>query len=111
MNPVDVVQAQLDAYNAQNLDAFCACFGEDCVISDLNGVVTQQGLEQIRERYREMFAQYPENKARLVHRIAVGDVVIDHEDIVRSAELRLNAVAIYTVRDGLIRRVDFVREP
>lgn len=109
MKPVDVVQAQVEAYNAQDLDAFCACFASDCVIADLNGAVTQEGAGQIRERYAAMFAQYPENKAQIVSRMAVGDVVIDHERIQRSPELRLEAIAIYTVRDGLISRVDFVR--
>ena len=109
MSPVDVVQAQVEAYNAQDLDAFCACFARDCVIADLNGAVTQEGAGQIRERYEALFAQYPENKAHIVGRMAVGDVVIDHERIERSAELRLEAIAIYTVRDGLISRVDFVR--
>lgn len=111
MSAVDVVQAQVEAYNAQNLDAFCALFAEDCIIADLNGPVTQQGRAQIRERYAAMFAQYPENKAHIVNRIVIGNVVIDHEDITRSPELRLNAVAIYTVRDNLIQRVDFVRAP
>jgi uncharacterized protein (TIGR02246 family) len=109
MRPVDVVQAQLEAYNAQNLDAFCACFAKDCVIADLNGAVTQEGAGQIRERYEAMFAQYPENRAHIVSRMAVGNVVVDHERIQRSPELRLEAIAIYTVRDGLISRVDFVR--
>lgn len=109
MRAVDVVQAQLEAYNAQDLDALCACFATDCVIGDLNGPVTQEGREQIRERYQAMFAQYPQNKAQIVSRMVLGDVVIDHEDIARSPELRFEAIAIYTVRDGLISRVDFVR--
>jgi uncharacterized protein (TIGR02246 family) len=109
MTPLDVVQAQLEAYNAQDLDAFCACFAKDCVIGDLNGAITQEGAGQIRERYEAMFAQYPENKAHIVSRMAAGNVVIDHERIQRSPELRLEAIAIYTVRDGLISRVDFVR--
>ncbi len=58
-----------------------------------------------------MFAQYPANKAQIVSRIAVGNVVADHERIQRSPDLRLEAIAIYTVRDGLISRVDFVRAP
>jgi hypothetical protein len=41
--------------------------------------------------------------------MALGDIVIDHEDITRSPDLRFQAIAIYTVRDGLISRVDFVR--
>jgi uncharacterized protein (TIGR02246 family) len=110
MTAVDVVQRQLEAYNTQDLDRFCACFAEDCVIADLNGAVTQQGASAIRARYEQMFAQYPENRARIVNRMAVGDVVIDHEDIVRSPGLRISAIAIYTVKNGLIARCDFVRE-
>ena len=110
MSPVDVVAAQLDAYNARDLDRFCALFAEDCVIADLNGAVTQMGLAAVRERYGKLFAQFPENRARILNRIAVGDVVIDHEDITRSANERFVAAAIYTIRNGRIARVDFVRE-
>jgi uncharacterized protein (TIGR02246 family) len=109
MNPVDVVQRQVEAYNAQDIDAFCACYAEDCVIADLNGAATQRGRAQLRERYAAMFAQFPENKARIVGRMALGDVVIDHEEVRRSASLRLEAIAIYTVKNGLIARVDFVK--
>jgi uncharacterized protein (TIGR02246 family) len=109
MSAVDVVQKQLETYNAQDIDAFCGCFSKDCVIADLNGAVTQEGLSQVRERYQAMFAQYPANTARLVSRMAVGNVVIDHEIVQRSPELRIEAIAIYTVREGLISRVDFVR--
>jgi uncharacterized protein (TIGR02246 family) len=109
MRAADVVQAQLEAYNAHDLDALSACFAKDCVIADLNGAVTQEGRGQIRERYQALFAQYPENKAHIVNRMALGDIVIDHEDITRSPDLRFQAIAIYTVRDGLISRVDFVR--
>jgi hypothetical protein len=111
MTAVDIVQAQLVAYNAQDIDAFCACFSKDCVIGDLNGAATQEGLGQVRERYAATFAQYPENRARIVSRMAVGNVVIDHEHVQRSPDLCFEAIAIYTVRDGLISRVDFVRAP
>ena len=110
MSPIDIVAAQLDAYNAQDLDRFCALFAEDCVIADLNGAVTQTGLPAVRERYARLFAHYPQNRARVVNRIAVGDVVVDHEDITRSPDERFTAAAIYTIRNGRIARVDFVRE-
>lgn len=107
---VEVVQRQFDAYNAQDMDAFLATYAPDCQICDLNGAVTQNGREEVRARYAAMFAQYPENKARLVHRMALGDVVIDHEDVVRGPNgPRLEAIAIYTVKNGLIARVDFVK--
>lgn len=109
MSAVDVVQRQLDTYNAQDLEAFLATYAPDCVIADLNGAITQSGHAAIRTRYAAMFAQYPENKARLINRMALGDVVIDHEDVTRGPNgPRLEAIAIYTVHEGLIRRVDFV---
>lgn len=111
MSVVEIVQRQLDAYNAQDLDAFCACFAADCVLAELNGAVTQSGAAAIRERYQTLFSNFPENHAALVNRVVVGNVVIDHEDITRSVSERINAVAIYTVKDGLIARVDFVRAP
>jgi uncharacterized protein (TIGR02246 family) len=104
-----IVQAQLDAYNAQDIEAFMALFADDCVVADLNGAVTQQGAAAIRERYTQLFAQFPENYAKLVNRIAVGNVVIDHEDIARSPDERFVAAAVYTIKNGLIARVDFIK--
>ncbi|MGE0595192.1 MAG: SgcJ/EcaC family oxidoreductase [Hyphomonadaceae bacterium] len=109
MSPAEIVQAQLDTYNAQDLDAFCALFAEDCVIADLNGAVTQRGQSDLRARYGAMFAQYPQNQAEIIHRMVMGDVVIDHERVHRSADLSFEAIAIYTIKNGRIARCDFVR--
>lgn len=110
MSPVDLVQRQLDAYNSQDLEAFCATYAEGCLIADLNGAITQSGRAEIRARYAKMFAEFPENHARLVSRMALGDVVIDQEDVVRGPNgPRLDAIAIYTVKNGLIARVDFAK--
>ena len=43
LSNVDFVQASLDAYNAQDLDAYCAFFSNDVVVADLNGPVTIRG--------------------------------------------------------------------
>jgi hypothetical protein len=83
-NPSAVAQAQLDAYNAQDLDAHCAYFGDDVKIADFNGAVSLEGLAAYRARYDKVFADFPENKAILVSRIAVGNIVIDHERVSRS---------------------------
>jgi uncharacterized protein (TIGR02246 family) len=110
MTPTATVQGQLDAYNAQDLDAYMAFFADDCVIADLDGAVTMQGAAAIRSRYAQVFAQYPENRAELLHRITIGSTVIDHEDVARTAGgERFQVAAIYAVRDGKIARVDFVR--
>lgn len=110
MTPEQIAQAQLDAYNAQDLDAYCGFFTEDIVVADLNGAVTTQGGQAYRDRYAAAFAQFPQNKAELLNRMIVGDTVIDHERVVRGPEGPVFEVAaIYTFRGDKIARVDFVK--
>lgn len=110
LSPGEVAQGQLDAYNAQDLDAFCLFYADDVVVADLNGAVTQQGLAGLRERYARMFLQHPQNRAELVNRIVVGNTVADHEHVVRGpGGETFEAMAIYTIRGGKIARVDFAK--
>lgn len=108
--PAVIAQRQLDAYNKQNIDAFAACYAEDVIVGDLNGAVSYQGRAELHARYKKMFAENPENRVDLLGRMSVGAVVIDHERVFRSkAAAPFEVLAIYTVQNGLIARVDFVR--
>ena len=79
-NPnIDIASKQLDAYNAQDLDTYVSFFAPDCVVSGLNGTPTETSRDAIKARYAKAFAQFPENKAELKNRIAVGNTVVDHE--------------------------------
>ena len=110
LSNVDIVQAQLEAYNAQDLDAYCAFYADDVVVADLNGKITTQGIEAYRTRYAGTFAQFPQNKADLLNRIVVGSTVIDHEKVIRSpGGETFEVIAIYTLADGKIARVDFAK--
>jgi hypothetical protein len=107
---VAVAQAQLDAYNVQDLDAHVACFSDDVVIADFNGAENLHGIADYRARMGGVFAQYPGNHAQLVNRLACANVVVDHERVSRVAGgPSFDVLAIYTLRDGKIARVDFVR--
>ncbi|MFN3514326.1 MAG: nuclear transport factor 2 family protein [Phenylobacterium sp.] len=110
LSPADLAQAQLDAYNAQDLDAHCACFADDVVVADLNGAVTIQGIDAYRAKYEQVFADFPQNKAKLLNRIVVGNTVIDHEHVERTpGGATFQVAAIYTIAGGKIARVDFVK--
>jgi hypothetical protein len=110
LSNVDLIQAQLEAYNAQDLDAYCGFFAKDVVVADLNGAVTTRGLDAYRVKYDGVFAQFPENKVELLNRMAVGSTVIDHERVVRSpGGESFEVIAIYTLADGKIARVDFAK--
>ena len=107
---VDIAQKQLDAYNAQDLEKYVSYFIEDCIVSGLNGVPTETSREAIKARYAKAFAQFPQNKAELKNRIAVGNTIVDHELVIRApGGEQFEIIAIYTFRDGLIARVDFAK--
>jgi hypothetical protein len=107
---IAVAQAQLDAYNVQDLDAHVACFADDVVIADFNGAENLHGIADYRARYAGVFAQYPGNHAELIGRLACANVVVDHERVSRVAGgATFDVLAIYTLRDGKIARVDFVK--
>lgn len=108
--PFDVAQAQLEAYNAQDLDGHCACFADNIVVADLNGAVTISGIAAYRAKYEQVFADFPQNHAELLNRIVVGNNVIDHERVKRSPDADpFEVAAIYTIADAKIVRVDFVK--
>lgn len=110
LSPEQVVQAQFDAYNAQDVDGLCASYAPGCVVASYNGAVIGEGLDALRSRHVALFAQHPQNRARLLSRIVLGDKVIDHEDVERApGGERFEVVVIYTVKNGLIARSDFVK--
>lgn len=106
----DVVDALVRAYNAHDADAFAELFAEDAVAYDHPGIPAQRGREEIRAVYRQAFARFPDNRTVVVHRIVMGDYVIDHERVQRHAEAEpFDTVAVNEVRGGLIRRLDVIR--
>jgi hypothetical protein len=108
--PVQVVQAQLDAYNNQDVDAFAAVFAEDAKLYMNLGDTepTMTGREEIRRRYGEMFDANPDNKSTLIGRMTQGNFVFDHEWITGRDE-PITIMAIYEVVDGKIIRCWFPR--
>ena len=103
-------QQQLEAYNAQDLDLFCDCFSKDVRVADYLGETRLSGADAFRSHYGSMFEKFPENRVKLLSRLSLGDLAVDHESVMRSAsEEPFQAVAIYTVADGRISTVDFIR--
>lgn len=106
-----LAQAQLDAYNARDLERFLQYFAPDVEIFDQStGERTLHGREAMRERYGPFFANNPGLHCRLLNRIAEGAFAIDHEHVTGLADGReLHAVAIYEASGGHIAKVWFIR--
>jgi hypothetical protein len=106
----ELAQKQLDAYNAQEIEAFLECYSEDVTVLEFpSNNVVYQGIGEMRKRYSRMFEENPNNHAELLSRIVKGDVAIDHEFVTgRSNGSEVYAVAMYEICDGKINKVWFV---
>ncbi len=112
-SPQAVIAEQVVTYNNRDLDGYMALFHADVEIYDHPGVMTLQGVAAVKARYAALFRDKPLNKAEIIHRIVIGARVIDHEVIYRDGKSHegFEMVAIYEVEDGLIKRIDFIRNP
>jgi hypothetical protein len=70
---------QLAAYNAQDIDAFCACFHRDVCVLDPEGNRTLQGHEAFRSRYLAMFTAHTDVFAEVTQRIVLGAHIVEFE--------------------------------
>ncbi len=112
MTPEQIVQKQLDAYSACDIEAFVATYAEDVRVEDGNGKVLCDGLAALRNVYAPVFRDNPNQMALITNRITAGDWVIDDETVLgRSDGKTRRAVAIYRVRDGKIALVTLISKP
>ncbi len=112
LSPAQAAQRQLDAYNARDLEAFLAAYAPDCTVRAFpSGSVMMEGDEALRVRYGALFEAHPDLDCRLLTRVEHEVFAIDHEEVagLREGEL-VHAVAMYEVREGLIRNVWFLRD-
>ena len=107
MNATDVVQRQLEAYNARDLEAFAATYAEGITIFRMPSTEPAiVGKAQLREVYSKRFSS-PSLHADILTRIVLGNKVIDHERVLGIRSQPVEALAVYEVAAGLIERVWF----
>jgi hypothetical protein len=105
-----LISKLVEHYNAQDYDGVAACFAADVQEFSHGGELLRTGPEAIAANYKKLFAEFPENRADVMHRSAFGDKVFDHERVRRSSTHdAFEVVVIYTIKDGAIIRTDYVR--
>lgn len=109
--PEQVVQEQVEAYNARDLEAFLGTYADDALLEEWpSGRRVAAGREAMRGVYGPLFRDTPALHCRIADRIVHGNIVVDRESVTVAADRDpLAAVAVYEVADGAIRRVLFLR--
>jgi len=104
--PAAVIQENVDAYNAHDVDRFVATFAPEADLFEHPDKLLAHGQEAIRQRYAARLAD-PIVHATIRNRIVVGDYVVDHE-LVRlnlpEGPGTMEAIVTSEVKDGRIAR-------
>ena len=109
-SPETVVQRQLDAYNARDLDALMATYAADAQQFEHPSKLLASGASQIRER-SALRLQELNLHATLLQRTVMGNIVIDRETVTRTfpeGAGTIELVAIYEVQSGRIAKAWFI---
>lgn len=108
MTPETLVQEQLDAYNAHDLVRFVAAYDDN--IECFRPPSTEpfiKGKDALAAHYGSKRFNLPQLHAKLLHRIVLGNKVIDHELISGLNDTPLEAAVTFEIENDLIRRAWF----
>jgi hypothetical protein len=111
--PESVVQRQLDAYNAHDIDALMATYAEDIELFEHPAKLLATGAAQVRERQATRLTE-PNLHAKLVKRMVMGSIVIDQEVVTRTfpeGPGKIELIAKYQVHEGRIAKAWFIFGP
>lgn len=100
----EAVSNQLKWYNAKDLDRFCECFHENVEVFNYRSELLYQGKFELKKRYAALFLDYPQNKAEILHRAVIKNIVIDQEKVTRSPDS-----APFEVRNVFQRVLSLIR--
>jgi hypothetical protein len=82
MTVEQVVQQNLEAYNARDIDKFMSSFSEDIEMYNFtDGKMTAKGLSEVRKIYQELFDLSPQLHSTILKRLVFDNKIIDHERI------------------------------
>ncbi len=106
IEPEEIVQKQLDAYNARDIEALLRIYADDAQMFEHPFKLLAAGSAELRERFVARFKE-PDLHAALRQRMVMGQIVVDHEQVTRNfpeGRGQIELVMIYEVQKGRIAK-------
>jgi len=105
-----IAERMIAHYNAQDADAYVALMTDDACEAGYRGAVVREGKEGTREGLKKMFAEFPENRAEVIKGYELGEYVVLHEKVWRSAASEpFEVMSVYSFEGDKCSRVEFIR--
>ncbi|HEV7934360.1 MAG TPA: nuclear transport factor 2 family protein [Actinomadura sp.] len=106
INSVTVVERQIAAYNAHDLEGFAATYARHVEIDRRDGT-SLRGRDEVRTAYAPQFAA-GRCRAEILGRLVQGEWVVDHEIAHGLSDDPVRVLVAYRIRDRLIDKVRFL---
>ncbi len=106
--PEQIVQRQVNAYNARDIDAFLDTYADAIEIYRFPNTSYMIGKQAMRKRYEPMFENFENLYCDIKNRIVLHNKVIDRE-YVRRGDSHAEVIAIYEITDNKISKVTFLK--
>jgi imidazolonepropionase-like amidohydrolase len=107
--PAALVQRQLNAYNARNIEAFMEPYADDIEFYDYPDKLLGKGKDALRKVYTAVFNKFPALHSELKGRMVQGNVVIDNEKVTGIGNGIIKGVVIYNIENNKIKKVYIVQ--
>ncbi|MEM1257030.1 MAG: nuclear transport factor 2 family protein [Bacteroidota bacterium] len=108
ISPRHIVEKQLEAYNARDIEGFAATYTQDVELFNFPNDRIGKGKEHLIKTYKAFFEATPDLHCEIKNRIIMGNKVIDEEYLTVNGQ-NFSAVAIYEVKNGKIAKVTFIQ--
>lgn len=116
MSNLAKAEAMIAAYNAQDADLYVSYMTDDACEANYRGAVVREGKEGTRTGLAAAFAKWPQNRAVIVEKQAIGSYVLFREHVTRGpatdgSELvePFEVIAVYSFEGDKCSRVEFIR--
>ena len=102
----DVVDAQIEAYQARDVERFLCCYADDASVVLFDGTPMFADKQVMRELYSRLFAGSPDLRVTIANRMSAGEFVIDEEHLsgfhFDGMPTEMTALGVYRVTNGKI---------
>lgn len=109
ITPESLAQQQLNAYNARNIDAFLEPYSDSVKIyRSSSDKPIMNGKDDMRKAYADLFDKHPNLHCQLVNRMVKDNIIIDQESITGFKDKPIKGIAVYTISNNKIQKVQFL---
>ena len=102
----NVVDAQIEAYRAKDIERFLSCYAADASVLLFDGRPMFADKHVMREQYEKLFADSPDLHLTIANRMVAGEFVVDEEHVsgmhFGDMPTEITALSVYRVTNGQI---------